>query len=721
VFLFNGTTGAHLRTFVSPDGDPGDRFGASLAVTADGGVIIGAPFASDPEASGHGSVYVFDLTTGQLRRTYEKDPPAAQDRFGSAVAAAGTRVLIGVPLDDSGITDGGAAYLYASATLQAVFRKRLPAAEFGSSLDLEDGSALIGAPMAVGGRGAVHRFDATTGATMGSVESSAGAGSRFGFSVGLRGAEGLTGAPFEDTGDGSEVGAGYRIVDGELAGRLIDPEPVPGNQFGFAMTSAGPDIVVSAPLSGGGDSGAVYVFDAATNKLRLTLEKATPETGDFFGAALAADGEQLLVGAPFDSTAAANAGAAYLLARADGAVVHDLRAPDAASADLFGSAVALSDTWMVVGAPLADGSATDVGRVYVFERSTGSLARTIENPTPDAGDQFGSTVAALGNDVLVGAPLDDAFAPDTGAAYLFDGLTGDLRQALLNPVQGEFDHFGFAVSASSAGLLIGAPGPSRAYMFRPAAAGAPVAVVQAASFAIRPRLVPQGATSETCGNGVIDAGEECDDKNNIDTDDCRSDCTHPICCTLDPLPRSRRCNDGNQCTDDVFDPSVGCMHVPNDTCCARDDDCDGGKCRVCFGCALFPYDCCDTGSMCLSRSPECTGTECIAAASCQCAGGLDCGEEQLPGMLGELFRSACEPLRLEDSIADDQPSREALLRAKGHMRLARKMAKKTARAARKLAKKGEISRTCRKSVLGKVKNVKKAIPRGKQLRRCMLG
>ena len=87
-----------------------------------------------------------------------------------------------------------------------------------------------------------------------------------------------------------------------------------------------------------------------------------------------------------------------------------------------------------------------------------------------------------------------------------------------------------------------------------------------------------------------------------------------------------------------------------------------------------------------------------------------------------MFSQACQPLQLEDSIADDfdEPGREALLRAKGHMRLARKMAKKAARATRKAAKQGEISRACRKSVLGKIKNVKKAIPRGKRLRRCFL-
>src|SRR6185295_7924306 len=179
----------------------------------------------------------------------------------------------------------------------------------------------------------------------------------------------------------------------------------------------------------------------------LTLEKATPETGDFFGAALAGDADQLLVGVPFDSRAAENAGAAHLYARVDGAIVRDFQAPDAAPAALFGSAVALSDAWSVVGAPLADGEQADVGRVYVFERATGNLARTIENPAPAAGDEFGAAVAALGNDVLIGAPLDDALVADTGAAYLFDATTGDLRETFLNPAQGEFDRFGFAVSA----------------------------------------------------------------------------------------------------------------------------------------------------------------------------------------------------------------------------------------------------------------------------------
>ena len=715
-FLFDGTTGVLLRTLQSPNGSAGDRFGTALALTDDGGVIVGAPFAG-----GHGAAYAFDLVTGVLRRTYQKDAPVPQDRFGAATAAVGDRVLIGAPLDDSGSVDGGAAHLYSGATLQAVFRKRLPASEFAFSLDLDDDSVLIGAPMAARGRGAVHRFDAATGALMSSVEGSAAEGSRFGFSAALRDGEGIVGAPFEDSGDGAQIGAAYRISGATPIERFGDPEPVPGNQLGFAVTSAGPDVVVGAPLSGGRDAGVVYLFDAETNKLRLTLEKGIAETGDFFGAALAGTADQLLVGVPFDSTAAENAGAAYLYSREDGAVVHEFQAPDAASADLFGSAVALSDAWVVVGAPLADGDAVDIGRVYVFERATGNLARIIQNPAPAAGDEFGAALAALGNDILIGAPLDDALAPDTGAAYLFDAASGELRETFLNPAQGEFDRFGFAVSASSAGLLVGAPGPSRAYLFRASSPAAPITIPVAAGFSIRPRIIPQGSPGGTCGNGIIETGEECDDGNTVDTDDCRSDCTKPICCTLDPLTPTRRCNDGSPCTDDAFDPSAGCTHVENDTCCARDTDCDGGKCRVCFGCSLFPWDCCDTGSMCLTRSPECAGEQCFAGVSCLCASGLECSGENLPPTISDLFSGACEPMRLEDSVSPEFSStgHQAVVQARGHVRTARKMAKKTARMARKLANRGDISKACRKAVLVKVKNVKHAIPRGQKIRRCV--
>ncbi|TDI94916.1 MAG: DUF4215 domain-containing protein, partial [Deltaproteobacteria bacterium] len=33
----------------------------------------------------------------------------------------------------------------------------------------------------------------------------------------------------------------------------------------------------------------------------------------------------------------------------------------------------------------------------------------------------------------------------------------------------------------------------------------------------------------SCGNGIVDPGEQCDDGNNIDADGCEADCTNPFC------------------------------------------------------------------------------------------------------------------------------------------------------------------------------------------------
>src|SRR6185369_14319064 len=105
-----------------------------------------------------------------------------------------------------------------------------------------------------------------------------------------------------------------------------------------------------------------------------------PLTGDFFGAAVAVEGDQILVGSPLDSSVLDNGGAAYLFSRSTAMLDRAVTAPDASAGDLFGSAVALTPTLLIVGAPLADAGAIDSGRVYVFDRASGLLVFTLDNP-----------------------------------------------------------------------------------------------------------------------------------------------------------------------------------------------------------------------------------------------------------------------------------------------------------------------------------------------------
>ena len=92
-----------------------------------------------------------------------------------------------------------------------------------------------------------------------------------------------------------------------------------------------------------------------------------------------------------------------------------LSAPDTAASDLFGNAVAISDSGntAIVGAYLDDAAGgTNSGSASVYVRDAGgnwTFQQKLEAPDGAAGDSFGVSVAlsADGNLALVGAYQDD--------------------------------------------------------------------------------------------------------------------------------------------------------------------------------------------------------------------------------------------------------------------------------------------------------------------------
>jgi len=71
--------------------------------------------------------------------------------------------------------------------------------------------------------------------------------------------------------------------------------------------------------------------------------------------------------------------------------------------------------------------------------TAGQLLHTFHNPAPAQDDQFGRSVTAVGDNLLVGAYQDDTGARDAGAAYLFDAHSGELLQTFLNPTPADDD------------------------------------------------------------------------------------------------------------------------------------------------------------------------------------------------------------------------------------------------------------------------------------------
>ncbi|QXD16633.1 FG-GAP repeat protein [Rhodocaloribacter litoris] len=196
-----------------------------------------------------------------------------------------------------------------------------------------------------------------------------------------------------------------------------------------------------------------------------------PDTtaGNFFGVAVALDGDRALVGASGAGSCGENAGAAYLYerdpARNEWRLQARLLPSDCKAGQFFGRAVALSGDRAVVAAFRPFFSTALSNAVYVFEHNpvTGlweETARLTSNRTEEEG-AFAASVALDGDRLLVTAAGDPAGRRYGGAAYLFERepggrwkqqarLTGDddLRYGLFG-TDGDLDGDRVVVAAST--------------------------------------------------------------------------------------------------------------------------------------------------------------------------------------------------------------------------------------------------------------------------------
>ena len=118
VYLFDLASGNFLQKFIAPDGASNDQFGFSVALDEDS-ALVGSLFDSD-NGSGSGSAYLFDLTSGNLLQKFIAPDGAISDLFGISVALDGDLAMIGALQDDDNETDSGSAYLFAREEMEKV-------------------------------------------------------------------------------------------------------------------------------------------------------------------------------------------------------------------------------------------------------------------------------------------------------------------------------------------------------------------------------------------------------------------------------------------------------------------------------------------------------------------------------------------------------------------------------------------------------------------------
>jgi curved DNA-binding protein CbpA/predicted Ser/Thr protein kinase/outer membrane protein assembly factor BamB len=285
------------------------------------------------------------------------------------------------------------------------------------------------------------------------------AGDRFGSALAAVGENILVGAPQDDT-DAKNAGIAYLFSGstGQLLRVFHNPNPAADDHFGEVVAAMDQNVLIAAPQSSSGGPGFVCLFDGLSGTLLHCFQHPRPHPGDGFGSSLAPLGNRLFVGAYQDDTVATDAGAVYAFALDgshwklhSGFLKHVPRANDC-----FGCSLAAAGNNLLVGATGDDQRGADAGAVYLFDASTGRKLRTFFSRWPIAGDVFGRSIAAAGDRVLVGAYMDDTGAENAGVAYLFDAATGKLLQTFLNPSPAIDEYFGWSVAVVGNRVLIGA-------------------------------------------------------------------------------------------------------------------------------------------------------------------------------------------------------------------------------------------------------------------------
>ncbi len=330
VFVRSGATWTQQAVLTAGDGQPGDRFGITVALSG-GTALVGADQARIGPHIYQGAVYVFVRSSTSWTQVAKlvADDGAENDRFGSALALSVDTALVGVPYDAVGDNGAqGSAYVFARS-------------ESGWSQQAH----------LLAGDGAAADW--------------------FGYAVALSGDTALVGAVVDDIGAQINQGSAYIFTrsgsNWEPSAKLTITEGLQEDRFGYAVALAG-DTALASTISVNSGESAVYVFTGGgsswTRQAQWTV--AGGANYDNFGQSLSLAGGRALVGAH----PAVGRGSAYLFTRSGAAWLQQaqLSASDGAANDQFAASVSLSANSALVGAPGATvGSNLSQGAAYLYQ------------------------------------------------------------------------------------------------------------------------------------------------------------------------------------------------------------------------------------------------------------------------------------------------------------------------------------------------------------------
>ncbi|MCA9961979.1 MAG: DUF11 domain-containing protein, partial [Anaerolineales bacterium] len=476
VFQRSGTIWTQQGHLIASDASGAAYFAQAVAIEGDL-VAVGAPRADDPDQSGAVYLYDWDGLNWTQQSILKASDPAGWDQFGYSIYLDGSRMVIGAPGDDDGAANAGSAYIFADSggwTQQAKVTAADPAAQdgFGQAVGLDGDRIVIGTPTKdsdVANSGAAYgfHFDGANWQRDGRFTLiNALSGDKFASTISIDGDVAFIGEPLDNHIENNSGMAYVYTRSGDQwqpVSVLVGSNTYVNHEFGYAVAVEGDTAVIAARRGNTGNgvtnNGAIYIFEngGTTWTQQFILTGADSAAHDRFGTAVALDNNTIIVGASEDDDAGSASGSAYIFYWNGAAWQQQakLTAADANAGDQFGIAVDVEGDTAVVGAWRDSDGGSARGSAYVFQRSgsTWTQVAKLTAATPVNGANYGNSVSVSDGVIAVGAMNENW----RGAVYLytFDGANWVAHSVLRRTGAGANERFGSGVALENLVLAVG--------------------------------------------------------------------------------------------------------------------------------------------------------------------------------------------------------------------------------------------------------------------------
>lgn len=309
IFQRLGGTWQLESRLTAPDADSFDFFGS--AVSLDGNLaLIGAP-GDDAIKKDSGSAYTFARGPQgwSFQSKLTAFDGWESDHFGNAVSLDGDRALIGAYSDYANAVDSGSAYVLRRENGHWISEAKLYlpdgaiSDQFGYSVSLSGQHALIGAPQFeeegfnTGGAFVYKRNQNEWSLLKRLLPTGLSDWDEFGRSVSMEAGRALVGAPGDDeTRFNSGAAYVYDVATRTIATKLRSPQSETGARLGTSVAVSEGSFLVGAPTAGLAGSAYLFADDPSSWSDPIALKPADGNQGDAFGDSVAIDGNTLLIG-----------------------------------------------------------------------------------------------------------------------------------------------------------------------------------------------------------------------------------------------------------------------------------------------------------------------------------------------------------------------------------------------------------------------------------------